>query len=157
MTVTFEEFGPTHDFFAYTGGLVAASDTEIWWKPKALESKAWEKLNPTQAFIGLNDVWSDPAYPDVIYASIGNGLLYTTAPHELFRAYSFRPERHPPPVALRFSSTAGSDGNPSYFLVRISKVILSTMICRGMVGPGELSCFSNGTSTTTPIEFGSGR
>jgi hypothetical protein len=28
---------------------------------------------------------------------------------------------------------------------------------RGMVGPGELSCFSNGTSTTTPIESGSGR
>jgi len=98
------------------GGLVAANDTEIWWKPKALEAKAWEKLNPNQGFIGINDVWSDPAYPDVIYASIGNGLLYTTAPHELFRPYSFRPERHPPPVALRFSSTPGSDGKSLLFL-----------------------------------------
>jgi hypothetical protein len=97
-------------------GLVAASDSEIWWKPKALESKAWEKLNTTQGFIGINDVWSDPAYPDVIYASIGSGLLYTTAPHELFRAFSFRPDRHPPPVALRFTSTTGSDGKSLLFL-----------------------------------------
>jgi hypothetical protein len=98
------------------GGLIAASDTEIWWKPEATLSKVWEKLNPSQGLVGINDVWSDPTYPDVIYASIGGGLLYTTAPHELFRSYSFRPERHPVPVTLRFSSTTGTDGRSILFL-----------------------------------------
>jgi hypothetical protein len=97
-------------------GLIAASDTQIWWKSQAMQSKGWEKLNANQPFVGINDVWSDPAYPDVIFASIGNGLLYTTAPRELFHSYSFRPDRHPLPVTLRFGSTPRTDGKSILFL-----------------------------------------
>jgi hypothetical protein len=98
-----------------THGLLAASLTDVWLKPDVVKSKSWDKLNPNQGFAGISDVWSDPSYPGAIYVASGGTLLFTTSPHELFRAYLFRPEKHPIPMLSRFANYRGPNGNSLLF------------------------------------------
>lgn len=96
-------------------GLIAASDSTLWRRSDARHLNPWQKLNP-QPYFAISDVWSDPSYPDVLYAATANTLMFTTSPHDLFQAFAFRPERHPVPASLRLSSFLDPNGKSMLFL-----------------------------------------